>query len=236
MMNTIMKRLLLLILCTVSVMPLLAQEKRGVISVSARENVVHRLPKDVAYVFPDFADATLNYDNGRFSVGCLNIRLLDNFILYIEEKTGDTLVLSNPDQVRDLVCMDTVYRIVNDCVVKVISEAGDRQFAQRFRLKLTEEQEDAGYSALPPSSTAVTGNVNRIDPSRNPDAKRDFSYKHERDYVLMDGDKVYPAKISSFNRLFPEKKKAIKAYVRDNDLDTGTRAGLVALFEFCAGN
>lgn len=222
-------------LFAVSAVSLSAQVKSGVISASARENIANKLPKDVAYIFPDFSDATLNYKDGRFSNGRLNIRLLDNFILYIDDRTGDTLVLSNPDHVRDLVCNDTVYKIVNDCVLKVLSDADGKQLAQRFRFKLTKEQEDAGYSSLPASSTAVSGNVNRLDPSRNPDVKSDFSYKHERDFILTDGDKTYPARLSSFNRLFPDRKKAIKAYVRDNALDLETASGLTALFDFCAG-
>ena len=126
-------------LLAVSAMPLSAQVKSGSITVSARDNVVNKLPKDVVYVFSDFADATLNYNNGRFSVGCLNIRLLDNFILYIDDKTSDTLVLSNPNQVRNLVCNDTVYRIVNNSVVKVLSDDDGRQLAQRLRLELDEK-------------------------------------------------------------------------------------------------
>lgn len=229
-----MKRFLLLMLFAVSAVSLSAQVKSGVISASARENIANKLPKDVAYIFPDFSDATLNYKDGRFSNGRLNIRLLDNFILYIDDKTGDTLVLSNPDHVRDLVCNDTVYRMVNNSVVKILSDADGIQLAQRFRLKLTEDKADAGYSSLPATSTAVTGNVNRLDPSRNLDTKQDFTYKHEKDFILLDGDKVYPAKMSSFSRLFPDKKKTMKTYVKDNDVDTDTQSGLTALFDFCS--
>ena len=212
-------------------MPLSAQVKSGSITVSARDNVVNKLPKDVGYVFSDFADATLNYNNGRFSVGCLNIRLLDNFILYIDDKTSDTLVLSNPNQVRNLVCNDTVYRIVNNSVVKVLSDDDGRQLAQRLRLELDEKDADAGYSSLPPTSTAVTSNVRRLDPSRNLDTEKDYIYKYERDFVLVDvDDKVYPVKISSFNRLFPDKKKEIKAYVKENKVNFGSQSDLIALF------
>lgn len=224
-------------LLAVSAMPLSAQVKSGSITVSARDNVVNKLPKDVVYVFSDFADATLNYNNGRFSVGCLNIRLLDNFILYIDDKTSDTLVLSNPNQVRNLVCNDTVYRIVNNSVVKVLSDDGGRQLAQRLRLELDEKDADAGYSSLPPTSTAVTSNVRRLDPSRNLDTEKDYIYKYERDFVLVDvDDKVYPVKISSFNRLFPDKKKEIKAYVKENKVNFGSQSDLIALFGLCVSD
>ena len=229
-----MKKFLFVILFSVLVLPLSAQVKSGTISVSARENVVNKLPKDVAYVFPDFVDMTLNYLDGRFSKGRLNVRLLDNFILYIDTK-GDTLVLSNPAQVKNLVHNDTIYRVVSNSVVKVLSEDDSRQLAQRVRLKLSEESADAGYSSLPPTSTAVSSSVRSYDPSRNIDTKTEYSYRHEVDYVLIDGDKVYPARLSSFNRLFPDRKKAIKAYVRDNALDLETASGLTALFDFCAG-
>ena len=64
--------------------------------------------------------------------------------------------------------------------------------------------------------------------------KQDFTYKHEKDFILLDGDKVYPAKMSSFSRLFPDKKKTMKTYVKDNDVDTDTQSGLTALFDFCS--
>ena len=213
-------------LFSVSAVSLSAQIKSGVISASARENIANKLPKDVAYIFPDFSDAT--------SKGRLNVRLLDNFILYIDTK-GDTLVLSNPAQVKNLVHNDTIYRVVSNSVVKVLSEDDSRQLAQRVRLKLSEESADAGYSSLPPTSTAVSSSVRSYDPSRNIDTKTEYSYRYEVDYVLIDGDKIYPARLSSFNRLFPDRKKAIKAYVRDNALDLETASGLTALFDFCAG-
>ncbi len=229
-----MKRFLFMMIVAVIALPLPAQVKEGTISVSARENVVNRLPKDIAYIFPEFSDATVYYKDDRFSNGCLNICLLDRTLRYVEN--GDTLRILNQNDVRELVLADTSYRCMSSCVIKVISESDGSLLAQRFRLTLSEEKDDAGYSSLPATSTAVSANVGRLDPSRSLDTKADYSYKHERDFVLVSGDKIYPAKQSAFTRLFPDKKKEIKAYVKENKINFNSQPDLASLFEFCAIN
>ena len=229
-----MKRSLLIILCAILALPVKAQVIEGVISVSARDNVLNKLPKEIAYVLPDFAEATLNYTDGRFSVGRLNICLLDNSVRYIDDKSGDTLFLSNQASVKELIHNDTTYRCIKNSIMKELAAENDKQLAQRFRLKLTEVKEDAGYSSLPATSTAVTSNVSRFDPSRNFDVEKEMSYKHERDFVLVDGDKVYPARQSSFSKVFPAAKKAIRGYIRDNNLDLNKESDLIRLFELCS--
>ena len=79
--------------------------------------------------------------------------------------------------------------------------------------------------------------MRRLDPSRNLDTEKDYIYKYERDFVLVDVDgKVYPVKISSFNRLFPDKKKEIKAYVKENKVDFDSQSDLIALFGLCVSD
>lgn len=227
-----MKRFLISTLCAALAAPVFAQVTEGTISLSTRENVLNKLPKEVAYVFPDFETATLYYKDDRFSTGRLNICLVDNSIRFINEK-GDTLMLTSQENVRELVLNDTLYKTAKNSIIKELATSGDVSLALRFRLKLTEKKEDAGYSSLPPTSTAVSGNVRSLDYSRI-DTDTEFDYKHEKDLIIIDSDKTAPARLSAFIKAFPDRKKEIRAYVKEHGTDFNSQSDLVGLFKFCS--
>ena len=74
-----------------------------------------------------------------------------------------------------------------------------------------------------------------IDPYRQFEVQTDIAYALKKDFVLIDGEKVFQAGIPAFNRLFPDKKKEIRSFVKEHGTDFGDRQDLAELFMFCVG-
>lgn len=210
-----------------------AQTLDGTVTVGSRQDILSVLPENVSFFLPEFEESTVFFNDGTSSSGIINICLVDNSIRFIQ-KTGDTLLLSSVDRVLRLQVGDTVIKKANDCFVKQIMVCGDKSLGERRRLELESGQEkQGGYGSLPPTSTAKTGQLTRLDPTRKFNVETTLSYTFKKDFVLTDGDKVYPAGTSAFVRLFPDKKKEIRSFVKANRTDFDDKLSLVQLFIFC---
>lgn len=230
-----MKKILIsiLILCSAG-LTVFSQTVKGKVSVDARQDLLSVLPSEVSYFLPHFEDATVFFTDGKASSGKVNICLVDNSVRFIHS-TGDTLLLSSQDRVLRIQAADTLILKTEDYFVKQIAVYGKTSLAERRRLTLDAgEEKQGGYGALPPTSTALEGKLTSIDPSRQFEFKTDISYTLRKDYILTDGEKVYPASTSSFIKFFPEKKKEIRSYVKTHKTDFKNKASLAQLFMFCA--
>lgn len=230
-----MKKLVILMTVLLLSIGTSAQTLKGTITVGTRQNILSVLPESVSYFLPEFEESAVFFNDGTSSSGKINICLVDNSIRFIQE-TGDTLLLSSYERVLRIQVADTVLTKANDCFVKQIVIYGNKSLGERRRLELeTEQEKQGGYGSLPPTSTAKTGNLIRLDPTRKFEITTEMSYSFRKDYVLTDGMKVYPASTSAFTRLFPEKKKEIKNFIKANRTDFDDKLSLVELFLFCTG-
>lgn len=212
-----------------------AQTLDGTVTVGARQDILSVLPENVSYFLPEFEESTVFFNDGTSSTGKVNICLVDNSVRFIQE-SGDTLLLSSYERVLRIQVADTVLAKANDCFVKQILIFGNKSLGERRRLELeTDQEKQGGYGSLPPTSTAKAGNMMRLDPTREFDVTTKMSYSFRKDFVLTDGEKVYPAGTSAFVRLFPDRKKEIRSFVKENRTDFDDKLSLVQLFLFCAG-
>ena len=194
-----------------------AQRVEGTIKVRARQDLVRALPKDIAYLLPEFSDGVVDFTDGTSSPGRINICNLDNSVRFINT-AGDTLLLSGADRVSRVIVNGTVYAKVAD---------------QGF-LRQKAVYGDAGYSGIPATSTARGARMVQIDHDYMETGEREISYMLRTDVVLTDGSEIYVSKSSTFNKLFPQAKKAAKAFVKSNKTDFQDLDSAAQLFLFCA--
>ena len=231
-----MKRTLLslFILCAAALAGA-GQTTMGKVTVNARQDLLSVLPAEAAYFLPQFEDATVFFTDGTASGGRVNICLVDNSVRFIQD-SGDTLLLSSPDRVLRILAADTLILRTEDCFVKQIAVYGKTTLGERRRLTLDlGDDRTGGYGALPATSTAVGVRMSDIDPYRQFEVKTDIAYALKKDFVLTDGEKVFQAGIPAFNRLFPDRKKEIRSFVKEHRTDFNDKQDLADLFFFCIG-
>lgn len=231
-----MKRFVLFIPVLFMLHPLLVaapQSEKGRVVIEARQNLLDRLPANVAYLLPEFQQAELYRNDGGVSAGKINVCLVDNSLRFISE-AGDTLVMMGASNVLRFHVGDTMYTRVGDEFVRQLAFYGKISLAEKTQLKI-QTLSNTESAMVPPTSTAVQSSVSRLDPSRSFTGRTEVEYEYSVSVVLTDGEKTYAVRTSAFQRMFPDKKKAIKEYVRDNDVDFQNISDLIDLFMFCAG-
>lgn len=211
-----------------------AEERRGSVTVRTRENLLDKLPGDVLYLFPEFRQADIYRNDGGMSSGVVNVCLVDNSIRFISDN-GDTLLMSKLAFVNRIIAGEEIYVPVAGEFVQQLAVFGPVSLAFRTHLELDQSSDKStGGITSPPTSTAVTANVMALDPSRRFEATTVVDYTLSTGYVLTDGERLYPARQSSFAKLFPASKKSIKGYVKEHAVDFDNKDDLKALFMFCA--
>lgn len=213
------------------------QSVRGTVTVMARQNLLERLPSSVAYLLPYFSDAMLLREDGGVSEGKINVCLVDNSIRFVNEQS-DTLIMVGYKSVTSFKTGESTYAKVGDLFVRQLAAFGKISLAERTRLELKQVSgtESGSGGMVPPTSTAVKSSVSSLDPSRKFEGKTEIEYALTTDYILTDGENSYVARPQSFYRFFPEKKKEIKTYIKENAVDFDNVSDLATLFMFCAEN
>lgn len=223
-----------LLLFFVSMSQGFAQDLRGVVRVGTREDIITKLPDSVAYLLPSFRDGIVVYKNGSTAGGCLNICLVDNSVRFINDR-GDTLLLSNAETVDNVVLGDSsvIKRDGRFLLRKAI--CGKITLCEERTFTFTEPELESGYSGIPATSTAKAVSVRNLEnSSRAYGSPTDIPWRLKTRYVLDDGTKPYIAKRQSFERVFPQSVKEIKAYVKSERTDFDDIDSLLDLFEYCA--
>ncbi len=227
-----MKRIIVITALLTVLLQAYAQNIEGSITIKARENILTKLPAQAAYLLPAFTDAVVTGRDGSLSSGRVNVCLVDNSVRFITD-SGDTLLMSNAENVSRIVFADTVLLQVQDYFVKQMVVYGQKSIAERRQLKLTQQAESAGYSSIPAVSTAKKGTMVVLDPTYVYEAETDYDYRMTTDLVLTDGTEVYSAKLSSFVKVFPDRKKEIRSFVKEHRTDFNDKQDLADLFFFC---
>ena len=202
-----------------------AQRVEGTIKVRARQDLVRALPKDIAYLLPEFSDGVVDFTDGTSSPGRINICNLDNSVRFINTAGDTSRVIVN----------GTVYaKVADQGFLRQKAVYGKLSLCERRRLTVEPVKEDAGYSGIPATSTAKGARMVQIDHDYMETGEREISYMLRTDVVLTDGSEIYVSKSSTFNKLFPQAKKAAKAFVKSNKTDFQDLDSAAQLFLFCA--
>ncbi len=210
-----------------------AQEIKGELVAKSREEMLRKLPVEVAYWYPEFVDATVFYNNKTRTTSVLNLCTVDNTLRFINP-AGDTLVAGNMDQIHSIMVNDTLMFKHEDYFLKEIIRSGNICLAERRIFTYTEpELDDVGYSMAPATSTAKKVNIREYDDVRLYGFEAEIDWRLDTKYVLTDGRKYYFVKKSAFEKIFPNKKDFIRTFVKMNGTDFEDRDDVVSLFKNC---
>ncbi len=215
-----------------------AQVRKGTIHAVSREDLTNKLPKDVAYWFPDFVEAKVFYHDGRQAHGLLNICMLDNTLRFIDERTGDTLLVSGAESIDRILAGEVLLTQHKGRFLQTLVQYGQIGLAEERIFSFSEPTVDteSGYTLVPPTSTARYGSVQNLDYQRIYEFEADVPWELEIRYVLVRDNKIYLAKRASFEKIFSEKKDFIRTFVKSNDTDFANKQDVVSLFWYCTEN
>ena len=146
-----MKKAVTLLVLLSLFLPLHAQKTKvqGTVTIKAREDLLKELPAEAAYFMPEFRDATVQFNDGKLSQGRINICLVDNSVRFIEE-SGDTLLLSNAENVMRILIGDTVMLQREGYFIKQLTAYGQKFLGVLLLgLFLVNDMDDTSGAVIP---------------------------------------------------------------------------------------
>ncbi|MGM9776294.1 MAG: hypothetical protein ACI3ZG_05955 [Candidatus Coprenecus sp.] len=211
-----------------------SQTLSGKISIRSRDNIIHKLPDSICYMMPQFTKADIVYTSGKQFSAVVNICNVDNSVRFIN-RDGDTLLMANANSVQYITTPEALYTRINDYFIRNIAMSGKISLGIRnlFRIDVEQTELSGGGIGLPKTSTARTASNLETDYNVDKDVAREVEWEIKSEFILSDSQKRYPCKRSSFEKLFPSKKKEIKEYVKQNKIDFDKKEDLILLFKFC---
>lgn len=202
------------------------------------QNIEHIIPIDRQYILPEFEQCSLLDKNGQKFSGIVNIHLPSNTLRMIDPD-GDTLEVSNADDIRTIISRDhKILHIDRKFIIPIAEHKGiTLSVLPSIIIEFFDKMEhDYIVDIANVRNDAVSWNTGSIKMIIVPDVLSDkvtmrCTYKSE--YVLTSGDKVYPCRLSSFYKVFPKKKNLIRTYAHDNYIYFHIRESVLNLFNFC---
>lgn len=229
-----MKRLLLLCIhaCLLASASF-AQSKK--VTYNTLADATEAIPVEMRFKYPDFRQGHVYFIDGSEGMGRLNYNMLVNEMQFINA-TGDTLGLDGVEKIQLLtIGKDTFY--YDKGMVQVIAYYPPAKLAVRDKLKIMDHQKIGAFGMATStgsidSYTYLSVNRGRYQLSVN----ENLVLAKERSYYLTNKENRFiPLTINNLQKVFPNKKSQIKAFVQDERLNLSREEDIFKLLAFCSG-
>lgn len=211
-------------------------QKTKIFTVKPGEKASEAIPDSVQYAYPSFVTATISFRDDRSGgTAKLNYNCLFEEMMFLNNK-GDTLALANAETIRQIVInTDTFY--FSNVFVKKIAAFGDIKLGSRNYFRLVNLQK-TGAMGLPTSQTVQSYKAISTASDLRSLVVQDVMTL-ERTTQFFIGDKFNKFQLANRNNLlesFPEKRKLVKAYLKDHPIDYSSADDITRLLTWLQEN
>lgn len=226
------------------------RQTSGSVEIRRGDNLEKKLPSDVLYLLPDFEDALVKTTDGNILSGKINL-FIPNHTLRIIAENGDTLEAVGTEMISSIHAGETTIHHIEDCFLPELAESNGAILSEIHRITIEyaplaqEDTTDNGQSDKRILYIAFNNNNNDLwkfdvdvptEDNRSPeDEVFIMTYSLTTEYVLAKDGRIYPAdRLSSFLKVFPKDKAAVRALATNFRTNFTNRESLIGLFEYCA--
>ena len=227
---------LLLVACLT--MQLHAQSRQEIKKIEAGQNLEQYVSSELLYIFEDFEDGAIVYNNGAGSRGKLNYNLLIGEMQFIDPVTNEILSLAN---VREVSAVSIAKRffvpfhIYNGEFMEVLAEGTNWLAVKRKTIAIPYGKEGPYGAVFANSSIESVQNISHSGMQYNIPVSNYQSISSQKLYYLVyNGKETLVKNEKSILNTYPRSQRPIiEQFIKDNNIDTKEEADLVRLIHFC---
>jgi hypothetical protein len=213
--------------------PLLFSQQRETVVVKGEAYLESELPREMLYSFTEFREATLIRKDGVENQTRVNLNLFTGDILFLSP-ANQVLVLAYPKDVDRIKIGSDLWLPVEDTFGEVINRIDEISLVKVKKTRITDTRRESGFGGM--SSTTSTKAITQFSANNQGQVALplgEYDFETSVTYRLFDGSRMIIADAKGFRKLFPAKKKEIKAYLKANDVDFKNEDHLKAFMEKC---
>ncbi|MEE4198073.1 MAG: hypothetical protein V2I54_10545 [Bacteroidales bacterium] len=209
-------------------------------SISQEKNcdINTQFTQNAQFLFNSFQKGTVVFENNTQTSALLNFNVVSNNIYYVE---NEKFYVLNPESVDYVSICNKKFYSYNNKVYELIYNKKFQLLAGREVNWEELQGREGAYGAKSPNT--VGSNLSTIDVTN---ISEDHSYlvnlrDNEEDkeitlsliFKIKYGNNFYSTSKRSFYKIYPDHKKEIKQYIKDNNLNLNQKSDLIKLANYC---
>ena len=213
-----MKKPLLILLILFSVSSAYSQQKKTVLA-KGETPLEGVLPYEMLYSFTDFTDAIIIKKDASETIARININLFTGDILFLSP-INQILVIAYPEKIARILMNNSVWLAVDDSFGKVVMSFENFSLVKLKKTRITDTRKESGFGGM--SSTTSSRSGIAFTPDNQGSVALpvgEYDFETNTIFRLVSGSKSTIANAQGYKRLFPDKKKKIKEYLKANSID-----------------
>lgn len=188
------------------------------------------------YLYDGFREGKVYFRNGRVSVARLNYSFFHSEIQFINPK-NDTLLLSDNDFIsRIVINNDVFYYQKKQGHIQNIGDYGKVMLGRKQQLLFMGSEKNAGYNQYSSASAVSSYShfTNRNGEIQTLSSGDKLILRKKTDFYLIDRNLRFSlANRAGLLKIYPDHKKALNNYLKDNQINFLEENDLVKTLEFC---
>lgn len=234
-----MKILFISTLFTVSLScPLSAQNNS--FKVLAGEVPVKKIRHEDQFRLPSFQEATVHFQNGQTANAWLNYNFMYGKMFLLNSQK-DTLALADEYKIKKITFIDYLfYYDVNYGYLEVVSSYPEISLAKHKLLKVVRnrQQTNNGYASSTDETSShhnyYMGDAYADGLSLTSKSISDLVFQYQVSYLIIDKNgRIHPGK-SAVKKIYPQHRKSINEYLKEQRTDWNDEDDLRQLLSFCS--
>ena len=214
-----------------------AQDK-VILDVASGEDLSNRVSSGMQYVFPEFTNGVVYFENGRKSGSMLNYNMLLGEMQFVDKEVVMSLLTLKDIQMIIIDNRKFIPYNESEFCEELIT-ARDVRLCVRRNARSIERSKVGAYGTA--TATGSSTSYNSLVGNSNTGKQYDLTVQSKvlvstnTTYYLMDKGKYYQIKNQkSFTKLFPVNSAKIEAYVKEHNTNFKNEDDLEALFAYCS--
>lgn len=207
-----------------------------VVNVKADQEINQVFTVKDLYRYEQFLLGMVQFRDGTSAEAKLNYHKLFEQMLFIDDK-GDSLAVGNPETIKSITIGKDTFYYNKEFFVELISSTSSVRLAKRQVLQQIDEQKIGAYGqSYTNNSTVANKNYYTVDgkPRLNVGEGTLFSQKSEY-YMSYKQDDFVLATKKNVEKLFDDKAKDVKSYIKTNSINFANENDLKNLMQFVQG-
>ena len=213
-----MKKLFVVVLTLFCFTSLFAQKEITVLA-KGETPLEGVLPPDMLYSFSEYREATLIRKDGTENTTRINFNLFTGDILFLTP-ANQILVLAYPDELEKIIIEGDVWLPMEGFFGEIIESAGSGSLVRLKKTRITDTRRESGFGGM--SSTTSTKSVTAFAADNRGNVALpvgEYDFETAVNFRLTNGKRTVVANAKGYSKIFSEKKKQIKEYLKNNSVD-----------------
>jgi hypothetical protein len=224
---------LVLVLLTAGL--LIHAQKKELFTINPGQRLVEAIPDSAQYMYPTFLTGNIFFRDDRNGTAKLNYNILFEEMMFLNPD-GDTLAIGNAETIRQIVInKDTFF--FNNVFVKQVASHGDIKLGMRKTFRVIDSRK-MGAMGLPTSNTVRSFRaVNTASDLQSLIVQEVLTLEKTTQFYLGDKfNKFQFANRTTVLDLLPGKRKLIKTYLKNNDVNFINKGDIIKMLIYLQQN